>query len=130
MIFFAWTFTTAQDREVPEIDFDVVKISHKNFFIMGATQDMEDVQSIQEFIMKEFWVVEAWDITVETQDKLEILWEEYESGLYECATFEGPAVEFEDVVERFSETPEAICVREIGQSGRYGKKIVKVDFLY
>ena len=61
---------------------------------------------------------------------LEVISSEYEVGTYECVSFEGPEVEFDDILERFAASSEAITIRQAEESKTYGNRIVRVDFLY
>jgi hypothetical protein len=45
-------------------------------------------------------------------------------------SFEGPVVTFWDILERFADSMEAVCVRECEESKTYWNKIVRVDFIY
>lgn len=56
--------------------------------------------------------------------------DDYEDGSYESVTFEGPFVDMDDLIERFAESGEVLCVRELGISEKYRTQIVRVDFLY
>ncbi len=130
MNIFAGNFSIEKDVEVPEIDYDIVKISQRNFFIMGGSEEIETSKHVLEFIESIFGKILAYDISIDTEEELEILSSEYEDGCYECVSFEGPHVSIEDILERFADSAEVACIREAGESKRYANKIIKADFLY
>lgn len=131
MNIFAWNITLKNKREtLPEIDFDIFQIDAKNYFIMGADEKINSSKELIIFLEKYFWAWESYDISIESEMALEILSSEYEQGVYECVSFEGPQVDFDDILERFAESEAAIVVREAEISKRYGNKVVKVDFIY
>jgi hypothetical protein len=51
-------------------------------------------------------------------------------GLYEVASFESPAADLRDIVDRFQDSFEVICIREAEESEKFGNRIIKVDFIY
>lgn len=90
---------------------------------------MSEIQ-IQELFEKYLGKIITADITLEGLKRVEILMEEYEEGTYESATFEGPYVDIDDIIARFSESGEVLAVREVEASQKYENMIVRVDFLY
>ena len=130
MNIFAGNFSIKKDVEVPEIDFDIIKISPGNFYIMGGSEEMENSEHVLEFIESIFWKTLSYDISIDTEEEVEILSSEYEDGCYECVSFEWPNVVISDIIERFADSGEVACVRESKTSERYGNKIVKADFLF
>lgn len=130
MNIFAGNFSIQEEVEIPDIDFDIIKTSSTSFFIMGADETIWDSKSLETFLKDQFWNLLSIDMSIESEDRVEILSPEYEGEVYECVSFEWPNVNFEDILERFVETPEAICVREAQESKKYKNKLIKVDFLY
>ena len=51
-------------------------------------------------------------------------------GLYEVASFESPEMDMRNIVERFQDSFEVICVREAEESEKFGNRIIKADFIY
>ena len=131
MRLFAGNFTLEEWKELSELDFDIIKIDSRNYFIMWWSEEFSSSQEILEFLENGIWKLSYYDISIDGEDSLEILaGEYYEEGSYECVSFEWPNVEFQEILQRFSETEEIICVRECESSKIYGNRIVRVDFLY
>jgi len=70
------------------------------------------------------------DISFEGVDAIELMSEGGAEGVYECVSFEGQEVNFEEIYERFADQDMVITVREAETSQRYGNRVVKVDFMY
>ena len=130
MNIFAGNFSIEKDVEVPEIDYDIVKISPGNFFIMGGSEEIETSTQVLEFIESIFGKTLTHDMSIDTEDAVEILSTEYEDGCYECVSFEWPHIAIWDIIERFADSGEVASIREAEASSRYGNKIIKADFLY
>jgi len=130
MEIFAGNFLLKSSVTTPDIDYDILKTGEKSYFIMGADESIQSSQDAINFIKKEFWELEAYDISIETEDALEVISSEYETGSYECVSFDWPEVDFADILERFADSQEAVCVRECEVSKSYKNRIVKVDFIY
>lgn len=130
MKIFAWNFLLQSSITTPDIDYDILKTGEKSYFIMGADEAINSSKDVVNFIEKEFWELIAYDISIETEDTLEVISSEYEIGSYECVSFEWPEVDFTDILERFADSHEAICVRECEVSKTYQNKVIRVDFIY
>lgn len=131
MKIFIWNIFLKHEKEtLPAIDFDMIRIDSKNIFVMWAQEDLENQESVRYFLESHFGEIQSSDISLEGEQEIEILTEELEEGTYECVSFEWPQVQFEDILERFSESDEVIAVREGPISHKYLNKIVLVDFLF
>lgn len=130
MNIFAGNFSLEEKTETPELDFDIVQTGEKSYFIMGAEEWLDSSAQVVSFIERYFGRLSTHDISIEWEDNIEIISSEYEVGAYECASFEWPSVEFDDILGRFAGSSEAIAIREAEDSKIYGNKIVRVDFLY
>ncbi len=98
---------------------------------MGGSEEFSSLGEVVSLLETAFWELFSHDISVEGESRLEILGEDYEeNGAYECVTFEGPQVDFDDIIARFAESGEVLTVREIWVSNLYANPIVRVDFLY
>lgn len=98
-------------------------------FIFGQTK----IQSSEEIIKsyEKFGEIFSYDISISTEDNIAILNTDYEKdGLYEVAVFEWPEIDYKDIIGRFDEMFEVICVREAEESEKFWNRIVKVDFIY
>ncbi|MCH8518277.1 hypothetical protein LAT59_00730 [Candidatus Gracilibacteria bacterium] len=123
-------FTNPLLDVLPELDIDILKISEKGLYVMGGLEDEQTLDDVMMQLEKTFSIREYTDISFEDEDTLEILTEELESGVYESVSFEGPELQFEDILERFTETDTVLCVREVEVSKRYKNRVIRVDFLY
>jgi len=131
MNIFAGNFSIARGlSEIPNIDFDIIKTWETSYFIMWADDDISNQQWVLELIEKHFWEIIHSNISIEWRDELEILNSEYEQWVYERVSFEWPNTNFRDIIERFSDSEEIICLRESGKSEIYGNAIVIADFIY
>ena len=130
MDIFAGNFSVSEKIEFPDIDFDLLQTGEKSYFIMWADEWVTNIIELQAFLTSIFWRLESIDISIESNDRLEVISSEYETGDYECVSFEGPQVDFSDILERFSDSMEAVCIRECERSKLYGNNIVRVDFIY
>ncbi len=128
---FAWNITLKWNPKV-DLDFDFVeslgKTGNKNIFVFGET-DETTKDWILKFFEEKFEVLNS-DLSIETEEKIEIIWESYEEWLYEVASFEWEEVDFKEIFERFEEFEEVVCVRESWISEKFWNKIIKVDFVY
>ena len=128
---FAWNITLKWNPKV-DLDFDFAeslgKTGNKNIFVFGET-DETTKDWILKFFEEKFEVLNS-DLSIETEEKIEIIWESYEEWLYEVASFEWEEVDFKEIFERFEEFEEVVCVRESWISEKFWNKIIKVDFVY
>ena len=131
---FSGTITFTKEIDVSKIkDKHVIVESMQSesftVFMFGKTKIDSSEALIESY--KALWDIEAYDMSISTEDNINILNTDYEKqGLYEVAAFEWPEVDYKDIIGRFEEMFEVICVREAEESNRYGNRIVKVDFVY
>ena len=76
------------------------------------------------------WTIVESDISFSVDEKLMLLNTQIEWDVYELVTFEWIEIAFEEIVERFAESYEAVSIRECEDSIKFGNKIVRVDFIY
>lgn len=134
MKLFAWTLHFERElTDIPEIDYDVIRIDAHTLYVMWGIEDEENIHSedaLLKLLEASLWKTKEAYITLEWEKRVEILMDDYEDGSYEWVTFEWPYVDMDDLIERFAESGEVLCVREIGISEIYNTQIVRVDFLY
>lgn len=120
---------------------DTSKIQDKHVAVESAESDIftlyifgqTKIQSSEELIQsyEKFGEIFSYDISISTEDNIAILNTDYEKdGLYEVAAFEWPEIDYKDIIGRFDEMFEVICVREAEESEKFWNRIVKVDFIY
>lgn len=128
---FAWNITVKWNPKV-DLDFDFIeslgKTWNKNIFFFGEVENANSNDILDVF--KEKFEILNYDISVEGEDKVEILWESYEEWLYESASFEGEEVSFDEIKDRFWEFEEVVSIREAWISEKFWNKVIKVDFVY
>jgi hypothetical protein len=78
----------------------------------------------------ELWEFKNHDISISTEDKIEIINVAYEEWIYEVATFEWEEVTFAEIMDRFADFEEVISIREAELSQKFWNKTIKVDFVY
>lgn len=130
MNIFAGNFSLEEKTTTPELDFDIIQTWEKSYFIMWADDGLDSSKNVVDFIENFFWKLATHDISIEWEDQLEIISSEYEVWAYECVSFQWPEVSFDDILERFAGSSEAISIREAEESKVYGNKVIKVDFMY
>ena len=130
MNIFAGNFSVKQDMEVPNIDYDIIKISAKNFFIMWGSEEISDQTELGTFLAKNFGELESTDISIDSEVRVEILADESLWESYECVVFTWPSVEISEILERFADSWDVLCVREGNISQRFWNREVVVDFMY
>lgn len=130
MNIFAGNITLKHKTKIPELDLDIIPAGDAGFFIMGADESLQSSQEVIDYLEKNIGELESYDISIESEDELEILSSEYEDWVYECVSFEGPETSFDDIIERFADSGEVICIRQAEDSKKYGNRVIKVDFVY
>ena len=130
---FVGSVTYTGEYSLDHIDADCLEMSTQDLdtlFLCGNTEYTTSADLIADFKKNIPWII-SWDISMWTEDEILVLNPDIEEdGLYECVSFEWPAVTHEQIVERFHDIWEAIAVREAEVSKKYGNRIIKVDFIY
>lgn len=130
---FAWNITLSWNTTIPKLDFDFVPNLSKNWdkvlFIFWDTE-LKKSSEIVEMLTQKLWELKYHDISISTEDKMELVNDTYEEWVYELATFEWEQVDFAEIYDRFQDFEEVVCVREAEDSLRFWNKVVKVDFVY
>ncbi|MCP4524108.1 MAG: hypothetical protein GY828_07870 [Candidatus Gracilibacteria bacterium] len=98
-------------------------------FVFGKTKEETSEDLIKSY--ENLGTIFSYDVSISTEDNIVLLNTDFEkTGIYEVAAFESPEITLRDVVERFSDSFEAMCVREAEESDKFGNRIIKVDFVY
>ena len=129
-----WNITFEWNLLIPKsFDFDTVetmsKSWDKNIYLFWETE----IENSKDFIFmceKEVWKILNYDISIESEGKIELFPYNFEEGIYEVVSFEWEEVEYDDVKERFKEHDALFSIRECEVSNRFGNRIVRVDFVY
>lgn len=117
-------------ENLESIDLDILDLGKNNYFVMGAFENAQNIEDVEKELGTIFPGIISADLSVEWEDRLEVISNEFEEGVYEQAVFMGPHTSFEDILERFADSPEVICVREVGNSPEFENKVIAVDFVY
>lgn len=132
MNIFAWNITLNGNKKI-DLDFDFIENISKNgdkvIFVFWETELNSSAELVKMFEEK-LWSLKNYDLSISGEDKIEIIWESYEEGIYELATFEWEEVSFEEIMDRFKDFEEVVSIREAEDSERFWNKKVKVDFVY
>ncbi len=131
---FAGTLTFTGAVEVNKIQDKhlVVKSQDSQYttvFLLGNTKHENSEELIKSY--SDLWELFAYDISISTEDNMTILNNEIDKeGLYEIASFESSEADLRDIIERFQDSFEVMCVREAEESEKFGNRIIKADFIY
>jgi len=132
MNIFAWNFTLNGNKKI-DLDFDFVESLSKNgdkiVFIFWETE-LKTSKEVLDMIIQNVWELKNYDISISSEDKVEIVNLAYEEGIYELATFEWEEIDFDEIMDRFKDFEEVVSIREAEVSERFWNKKIKVDFVY
>lgn len=130
---FVWNVTLKWNRSVNNLDFDYVENISKEWnkvvFIFGDTE-LKTSSEIVDMLKEKIWEILNYDISITTEDKLEIVGWNYEEWVYELASFEWEQVDFSEILDRFWEFDWVVSIREAEVSKRFWNRVIKVDFVY
>jgi len=127
---FAGNFTLKQGSiDTEKAEFDIVASGENTYFCMGQI-DVETSEELKKYLEEQFWEFMYYDLSISTEDEVEICSEWYQDGVYELVSFESDSIDFEVIAERFQDVDEVCVIREAEVSKKYGNRIIKVDFLY
>lgn len=130
---FVWNVTLKWNRSVNNLDFDYVENISKEWnkvvFIFGDTE-LKTSSEIVDMLKEKLWEILNYDISITTEDKLEIVGWNYEEWVYELASFEWEQVDFSEILDRFWEFDWVVSIREAEVSKRFWNRVIKVDFVY
>ena len=129
---FAGNFTLNGNKKI-DLDFDFVESLSKNgdkiVFVFWETE-LKTSKEILDMIIQSVWELKNYDISISSEDNIEIVNLAYEEGIYEIATFEWEEVDFNEIFDRFKDFEEVVAIREVEVSEKFGNKKIRVDFVY
>ncbi len=120
--------TISDDFEFDYIE-SLSKTWDKVLYVFGETE-IKSSQELINFFKEKLGELLNWDISISTEDKIELLPYDYEEGIYELVSFEGEEVDFNEIKQRFEEHDAIFSIREAEISKRFGNRVIKVDFVY
>lgn len=129
-----WNITFVWNLKIPEsFDFDVIeninKNWNKNIYIFWETL-LDNSKDFISMCEKEIGKIDNYDISISTEDKLELFPYDFEEWLYELVSFEWEEVNFEEIKNRFLEHDAIFSIREAETSKRFWNRVIKVEFVY
>lgn len=133
MNIFAWNVTLNWNKEISLKDYDYIanlsKTGDKVIYIFWETL-LKKSDDIKRLLEEKLWKIKNFDISISTEDKMDLINSTYEEWVYELATFEWEQVDFAEINERFKWFEEVVSIREWEVSEKFWNKVVKVDFVY
>ena len=115
------------------LEFDYIENISKSWdkiiFIFWETE-LAKSSDIINLLEKKLWKFKNVDLSISTEDKIDIINDTYEEWVYELATFEWEQVDFNEIFDRFKWFEEVVSIREAEISNKFWNKVVKVDFVY
>lgn len=132
MNIFSWNFTMIGNKKI-NLDFDFVESLSKNgdkiVFVYWETE-LKTSSEIVDMLKEKLGELKNFDISISSEDKVEIINLAYEEGIYELATFEWEEIDFDEIMDRFKDFEEVVSIREAELSERFWNKKIRVDFVY
>lgn len=132
MNIFSWNFTLKGNKKI-DLDFDFVETISKSWdkvvFVFGETE-LKTSKDLLLHIVEQVWELKNYDLSISSEEKVEIINLAYDDGIYELATFEWEEVSFQEIYDRFKDFEEVVSIREVEISDRFWNKKVRVDFVY
>ena len=129
---FAWNITLVGNKKI-DLDFDFIENISKNgdkvIFVFWETE-IETSSELLKMFEAKLGAFKNYDLSISSEDNIEIIWESYEEWIYELATFEWEEVSFDEIFDRFKDFEEVVSIREAEDSERFWNKKIKVDFVY
>jgi len=131
---FAWNITIKWNLLIPE-DFPYDYIENlslswdKTLYLFWET-DFNSSEELIDYFTKEIWELKNYDISISSEEKIEIIPYDFEEWVYELVSFEGEEVSFDEIKDRFLEHDAMFSVREAEESSKFWNRIIKVDFIY
>lgn len=134
MNIFAWNVTLNGSKNIwDDFDFDFLEsISlswDKNLYIFWETK-MNSSEDIINYLEQYFGELKNYDISISTEDKIEVIPYDFDEWIYEVVSFEWEHVTFEEINDRFAEHDAIFSVREAEYSEKFWNKIIRADFVY
>lgn len=131
---FAWSITFVWDVNLNFVNrsFNFVKNITKdwnsNVFFYWET-DKKSSEELLDFFKEAVWESICHDISIESEDKIEILDNDEVDWDYSVMAISWIENTFEEILDGFSEWEEVISIREAEDSKAFWNKIIKVDII-
>ena len=133
MNIFAWNIVLKWNKSIKWVDFDYIenlsKTWDKVIFIFWET-NLKTSNEVVEMLKEKLLEFQNFDISISSEDKMDIINDTYSEWVYELATFEWEQVDFDEILGRFKGFEEVVSIREAEVSKRFWNRVIKVDFVY
>lgn len=133
MNLFAWNVTMKWNNVIKDFEFDYVANLSKDWdkvlYVFWDTE-LKTSEEVVNMLKEKLWELKNYDISISTEDKMDIINSTYEEWVYELATFEWEQIDYWELLDRFWKFEEVVSIREAEKSIRFWNKVVKVDFIY
>lgn len=134
MNIFAWNITLKLSGDIPkDFDFDYLESNsndwYKNLYIFWETE-LKTSNDLINYFEKKLWKIKNYDLSISSEDKINVLPYDFEEWIYEVTSFEWEHVDFNEISDRFAEHDALFSVREAEISDKFWNKVIKVDFVY
>lgn len=130
---FAWNITLEWNKHISWLDFDYVENFSKDWnkvIFMFWDTEFKTSNELITMLKNKLWEIKNYDISISTENKINIIWDSFEEWVYELASFEWEQVDYDEIVDRFTDFDWVISIREAEISNKFWNKIIKVDFVY
>lgn len=128
-ITFAWNVTlNFKDRTFNFVK-NLTKSKDSNVYFFWETDKKTSEELLEFFKEVVSSEVVAYDLSIETEDKIEILEDTEIDGEYNVMAISWINNNFEEVLDWFSEWEEVIAIREAEDSKAFWNKVIKVDII-
>jgi hypothetical protein len=134
MNIFAWNITIKGNLLIPD-DFPYDYIENlslswdKTLYLFWET-DFNSSDELVNYFVSKIWELNNFDISISTEDKIEVIPYDFEEWVYEVVSFEWEQITFEEIKDRFLEHDAMFSVREVEESSKFWNKVIRVDFIY
>ena len=131
---FAWNIALNWNIEISkDFKFDYLetlsKSWDKNLYLFWET-DYKTSKEIVDFLVSTFWELKSCDISISSENKIELMPYDFEEEIYEVVSFEWEEIDFNEIKDRFREHDAIFSIRECEVSPKFWNKIIRADFIY
>jgi len=128
-ITFTWNVTLSfKDRSFNFVK-NMTKDNNSNVFFFWETTKKTSSELLEFFKKIVSWDVISYDLSISTEDKIEILEDEQIDWEYNVMSISWINTSFEDILDNFWEGEEVISIREAEDSKAFWNKVIKVDVI-
>jgi len=128
-ITFAWNVTLNFKNRTFNFVKNMTKDNNSNVFFFWETTKETSSELLAFFKEVVSSDVISYDLSIDSEDKIEILEDEQIDWEYNVMSISGINTNFEDVLENFQEWEEVVSIREAEDSKIFWNKIIRVDVI-